>query len=80
MTTRSAGDWMGPGGALVLKHRQSRAVRCRAIPQNAALDGAATETVVHGIRYFGIAGSAVPKSDNEAADSARCPRAQAMQL
>ncbi len=54
---------------LVMKHRQSRAVRCWVMPHKGA-EGVAVETAVQGIKDFGIAGALILKSDNEDAINA----------
>ena len=54
---------------LALKHRQSRAVRCWAVPRKGSAEAVAAELANEGIRGFGVT-TAEPvtlKSDNEAA-------------
>eukprot|EP00969_Alexandrium_andersonii_P218435 9648706-Alexandrium_andersonii.AAC.1 len=60
---------------LVIKRRQSRAVRCWAVPAKGALDVAAAEIAERGIREFGITGEVILKSDNEEAINALRARA-----
>ena len=63
---------------LVLKHRQSRAVRCWVVPQKGALEIAAAEIAEFGIKEFGITGDVILKSDNEDAINALRHRVQAL--
>ena len=63
---------------LVMKHRQSRAVRCWVVPQKGAVDLVATEIVEGGLKAFGITGDVILKTDNEDAINALRRRVQAL--
>ena len=63
---------------LVIKHRQSRAVRCWVVPQKGALDVVAAEVAEQGLRDFGITGAVILKSDNEEAINALRRRVMAL--
>ena len=60
---------------LVIKHRQSRAARCRVVPQKGAFDVMAAEIAVQGIRDLGVTGPVILKTDNEDASIALQRRA-----
>ena len=62
----------------VIKHRQSRAVRCWVVPQKGALDVVAAEVAEQGLRDFGITGAVILKSDNEEAINALRRRVMAL--
>ena len=63
---------------LLLKHRQTKAVRCWVVPQKGALDEVAAEIAAKGIREFGITGAVILKSDNEDAINALRHRVAAL--
>eukprot|EP00969_Alexandrium_andersonii_P366897 15469524-Alexandrium_andersonii.AAC.1 len=63
---------------LVIKHRQSRAVRCWVVPAKGALDLAAAEAAERGIRDVSVTGEVILKSDNEDAINALRARVSAL--
>ena len=64
---------------LVMKHRQTRAVRCWVVPQKGALDEVAAEIAEHGLRDMGAQGGVLLKSDDsEEATTALRHRVQAL--
>ena len=63
---------------LVMKHRQSRAVRCWVVPRKGVLEEVAAEVAQRGIRDFGIVGPVVIKTDGEGPIVALRRRVQAM--
>lgn len=63
---------------LVMKHRQSRAIRCWVVPRKGALEIVAAEVAQRGIRDFGITGPVIIKSDGEGPILALRRRVQAL--
>ena len=63
---------------LVMKHRQSRAVRCWVVPAKGALDAVAAEIADHGLRGFGVQGEVILKTDNEDAINGLRHKVQAL--